>query len=56
MVEIENLSVDELEKLYSRYEAKLRIRPHHVMGYEFTIDNEDDLITDLGKDPFISTV
>ena len=26
-----------------------------VMGYEFAIDNEDDLITDLGKDPFIST-
>ena len=25
------------------------------MGYEFTIDNEDDLITNLKKDPFIST-
>ena len=25
------------------------------MGYEFTIDSEDDLITDLAKDPFIST-
>ena len=24
-----------------------------VMEYEFTIDNEDDLITDLEKDPFI---
>ena len=27
----------------------------NVMGYEFTIDNEYDLITDLEKDPFIST-
>ena len=26
-----------------------------VMGYEFTIDDEDDLITDLEKDPFISS-
>ena len=26
-----------------------------VSGYEFTMDEEDDLITDLEKDPFISS-
>ena len=77
MTEIENLNVNELEKLYSRYEAKLGremisslgssilylyaralgsgLDFVDVIGYEFTIDSEDDLITDLGKDPFIST-
>ena len=66
MVEIENVSVNEREKLYSRYEGSSIISLYarvlgsgldlvDVMGYEFTIDNEDNLITDLGKDPFIST-
>ena len=75
MTEIENLNVNEREKLYSRYEAKLGremisslgssilsfyVRALEsgldfvdVMGYEFTIDSEDDIITDLEKDPFI---
>ena len=77
MTEIENINVNEREKLYSRYEAKLGremisslgssiislyartlgsgLDFVDVMGYEFTIDNENDLITDLEKDPFIST-
>ena len=25
-----------------------------MMGYEFMVDNEDDLVMDLEKDPFIS--
>ena len=51
MVDIENLNVNEIEKLYSSI-ISLYAR---VLGSEFTIDNKDDLITDLGKDPFIST-
>ena len=77
ITEIENLSVNERDKLYSRYEAKLRremisslgssiislyaralgsgLNLVDVMGYEFTIGDKDDLITDLEKDPFILT-
>ena len=77
ITEIENISVNERDKLYSRYEAKLGremipslgssiinlcakalgsgLHLVDVMEYEFTINNEDDLITDLDKGPFIST-